>query len=172
MKKIVSLFVSFAVLFTCSMPAYAQNAAPEGYFTLPRYNEVYSSQPAEEEFLSLQEYNDQYSHGESPLAGNAPLPLQESSPTRISPVKTKVANIVGNESGAIMGTVTLQYQTEIQGGRPQFVYDRRYLGNIQLNTYWNLDSSHVEFSGDRITVFFDFSYGAFTESAVAYFYPD
>ena len=48
MKKIVSLFVSFAVLFTYSMPAYAQNAAPEGYFTLPRYNEVYSSQPAEE----------------------------------------------------------------------------------------------------------------------------
>lgn len=172
MKKILCVFVSFAVLFTFSMPALAQEVAPKGYYTIPRYNEVYTSQPIEEEFLSLQEYNDKYSHGESPLVGDVPLTFQDISPAEISPVKTQVADIVGNESGAVLGTITLQYQTDIQGGRPQFLYDRCYLGNIQLNTYWNLDSSHTEFSGDKITVYFDFSFGGmFTESAVAYFYP-
>lgn len=74
--------------------------------------------------------------------------------------------------GLKVGTITLQYQTEIQGGRPQFLYDKCYL-KPNVTTYWSIDESHSEFSGDRIAVYFTFTYwGQFYETAVVYFYPD
>lgn len=38
---------------------------------------------------------------------------------------------------------------------------------------FGIDESHSEFSGDRIAVYFTFTYwGQFYETAVVYFYPD
>ena len=97
---------------------------------------------------------------------------QNVAPFRISPVKEQTKDIITNESGSKVGTITLQYQTEIQGGRPQFLYDKCYL-KPNVTTYWSIDESHSEFSGDRIAVYFTFTYwGQFYETAVVYFYPD
>lgn len=92
--------------------------------------------------------------------------------TDICTVKEQTKDIITNESGSKVGTITLQYQTEIQGGRPQFLYDKCYL-KPNVTTYWSIDESHSEFSGDRIAVYFTFTYwGQFYETAVVYFYPD
>lgn len=113
-----------------------------------------------------------YSHGESPIIGNEVPNSQNVAPFRISPVKEQTKDIITNESGSKVGTITLQYQTEIQGGRPQFLYDKCYL-KPNVTTYWSIDESHSEFSGDRIAVYFTFTYwGQFYETAVVYFYPD
>lgn len=71
-----------------------------------------------------------------------------------------------------VGTITLQYQTDIQGGRPQFLYDTCYLSHPSITTYWKLETSNVEFSGDRIGVYFSFIYGSFQDHAWVYFYPN
>lgn len=54
----------------------------------------------------------------------------------------------------ICGTCTLFYQTAIQGGRPQFLYDTCRVGfNLdKLPPVTFVDSSWVEFTGDQITV--------------------
>lgn len=68
--------------------------------------------------------------------------------------------------------ISLQYQTDIQGGRPQFLYDTCYLSHPSITTYWKLETSNVEFSGDRIGVYFSFIYGSFQDHAWVYFYPN
>lgn len=93
-------------------------------------------------------------------------------PFRISSVKKQTKDIITIESGSKVGTRDLQYQTDTQGGRPQFLYDKCYL-EPHLITYWRIVESHVEFSGDRIAVYFTFSFmSQFYETAVVYFYPD
>lgn len=170
MKRFLSMLISFVLICSFSLNVFAQDGSSSGYLTIPQYNEKYSAQT--DGFLSLQEYNNKYSHGESPIIGNEVPNSQNVAPFRISPVKEQTKDIITNESGSKVGTITLQYQTEIQGGRPQFLYDKCYL-KPNVTTYWSIDESHSEFSGDRIAVYFTFTYwGQFYEMAVVYFYPD
>ena len=121
MKRFLSMLISFVLICSFSLNVFAQDGSSSGYLTIPQYNEKYSAQT--DGFLSLQEYNNKYSHGESPIIGNEVPNSQNVAPFRISPVKEQTKDIITNESGSKVGTITLQYQTEIQGGRPQFLYE-------------------------------------------------
>lgn len=44
-----------------------------------------------------------------------------------------------------------------------------YLSHPSITTYWKLETSNVEFSGDRIGVYFSFIYGSFQDHACLYF---
>ena len=83
--------------------------------TLDEYNSMYGN---EEEFLTLDQYNSTYSNEEEIL--NNPQNLYSSSAWTISPVKQQTKPIIVEWGACQVGTITLQYQTDIQGGRPQF----------------------------------------------------
>ena len=179
-------------------PTDAPEADSQDYLSIPSYNETYSGQPADNDFLSLQEYNAEYSNGESPLEqptdndflslqeynaeySNGENPLEIDSPLTtqndtdicaISPIRKQTKSIILANQQVKVGTVTLQYQTDIKGGRPQFLYDTCYLGHPNITTYWKLETSNVKFSGDRISVYFSFTYGSFQDHAWVYFYPN
>lgn len=130
----------------------------EEFLSLDEYNSVYGN---EEEFLTLDQYNSTYSNEEEIL--NIPQNPYSSSAWTISPVKQQTKPIIA-EGGAQVGTITLQYQTDIQGGRPQFLYDKCYLSYPNLITY--------HFSGDCISVYFSFVNGEMKDHAWVYFYPN
>ena len=179
-------------------PTDAHEADSQDYLSIPSYNETYSEQPTDTDFLSLQEYNAEYSNGESPLEqptdtdflslqeynaeySNGENPLEIDSPLTtqndpdicaISPIRKQTKSIILANQNVKVGTVTLQYQTDIKGGRPQFLYDTCYLGHPNITTYWKLETSNVKFSGDRISVYFSFTYGSFQDHAWVYFYPN
>ena len=140
---------------------------PGELLTLDEYNSMYGN---EEEFLTLHQYNSTYSNEEEIL--NNPQNLYSSSAWTISPVKQQTKPIIVKRGACQVGTITLQYQTDIQGGRPQFLYDRFYLSHPYLTTYWTLEYSTVNFSGDCISVYFSFIYGAMQDHAWVYFYPN
>ena len=179
-------------------PTDAPEADSQDYLSIPSYNETYSGQPTDNDFLSLQEYNAEYSNGENPLEqptdndflslqeynneySNGENPLEIDSPLTtqnapdicaISPIRKQTKSIILANQRVKVGTVTLQYQTDIQGGRPKFLYDTCYLSHPNITTYWKLETSKVEFSGDRIGVYFSFIYGSLQDHAWVYFYPD
>ena len=179
-------------------PTDAPEADSQDYLSIPSYNETYSGQPTDNDFLSLQEYNAEYSNGESPLEqptdndflslqeynaeySNGENPLEIDSPLTtqndpdicaISPIRKQTKSIILANQQVKVGTVTLQYQTDIKGGRPQFLYDTCYLGHPNITTYWKLETSNVKFSGDRISVYLSFTYGSFQDHAWVYFYPN
>ena len=198
MKKVICLFSAFLLLLSSAMTTYAHEAdsqdylsipsynetyseqptdAPEAdsqdYLSIPSYNETYSGQPTDNDFLSLQEYNNEYSNGENPLEIDSPLTTQNDPDIcAISPIRKQTKSIILANQKVKVGTVTLQYQTDIKGGRPQFLYDTCYLGHPNITTYWKLETSNVKFSGDRISVYFSFTYGSFQDHAWVYFYPN
>lgn len=174
MKKIISLFTTVMLLLSSTITVFAQEIDSQENLTLPSYNKKYSKQSTDDNFLSLQEYNTKYSNGETPIKeGISPLTTQNvPNIFDISPVKRQTKPIILKTEGTKVGTITLQYQTDIQGGRPQFLYDTCYLSHPNLNTYWTLESSDVEFTGDRIGVYFSFFYGVFQDHAWVYFYPN
>ena len=198
MKKVICLFSAFLLLLSSAMTTYAHEAdsqdylsipsynetyseqptdAPEAdsqdYLSIPSYNETYSGQPTDNDFLSLQEYNNEYSNGENPLEIDSPLTTQNDPDIcAISPIRKQTKSIILANQNVKVGTVTLQYQTDIKGGRPQFLYDTCYLGHPNITTYWKLETSNVKFSGDRISVYFSFTYGSFQDHAWVYFYPN
>lgn len=92
---------------------------PGELLTLDEYNSMYGN---EEEFLTLDQYNSTYSNEEEIL--NNPQNLYSSSAWTISPVKQQTKPIIVEWGACQVGTITLQYQTDIQGGRPQFLYDK------------------------------------------------
>ena len=198
MKKVICLFSAFLLLLSSAMTTYAHEAdsqdylsipsynetyseqptgAPEAdsqdYLSIPSYNETYSGQPPDNDFLSLQEYNNEYSNGENPLEIDSPLTTQNDPDIcAISPIRKQTKSIILANQKVKVGTVTLQYQTDIKGGRPQFLYDTCYLGHPNITTYWKLETSNVKFSGDRISVYFSFIYGSLQDHAWVYFYPN
>lgn len=179
-------------------PTGAPEADSQDYLSIPSYNETYSGQPTDNDFLSLKEYNAEYSNGENPLEqptdndflslqeynneySNGENPLEIDSPLTtqndpdicaISPIRKQTKSIILANQKVKVGTVTLQYQTDIKGGRPQFLYDTCYLGHPNITTYWKLETSNVKFSGDRISVYLSFTYGSFQDHAWVYFYPN
>jgi hypothetical protein len=179
-------------------PTDAPEADSQDYLSIPSYNETYSGQPTDNDFLSLQEYNAEYSNGENPLEqptdndflslqeynneySNGENPLEIDSPLTtqndpdicaISPIRKQTKSIILANQKVKVGTITLQYQTDIKGGRPQFLYDTCYLGHPNITTYWKLETSNVKFSGDRISVYLSFTYGSFQDHAWVYFYPN
>ena len=131
----------------------------EEFLTLDEYNSMYGN---EEEFLTLDQYNSTYSNEEEIL--NNPQNLYSSSAWTISPVKQQTKPIIVEWGTCQVGTITLQYQTDIQGGRPQFLYDKCHLSYPNLITY--------HFSGDCISVYFSFVNGEMKDHAWVYFYPN
>ena len=173
MKKVICLFSAFLLLLSSAMTTYAHEADSQDYLSIPSYNETYSEQPTDNDFLSLQEYNAEYSNGENPLEIDSPLTTQNDPDIcAISPIRKQTKSIILANQQVKVGTVTLQYQTDIKGGRPQFLYDTCYLGHPNITTYWKLETSNVKFSGDRISVYFSFTYGSFQDHAWVYFYPN
>lgn len=131
----------------------------EEFLTLDEYNSMYGN---EEEFLTLDQYNSTYSNEEEIL--NNLQNLYSSSAWTISPVKQQTKPIIVEWGACQVGTITLQYQTGIQGGRPQFLYDKCHLSYPNLITY--------HFSGDCISVYFSFVNGEMKDHAWVYFYPN
>lgn len=173
MKKVICLFSAFLLLLSSAMTTYAHEADSQEYLSIPSYNKTYSAQPTDNNFLSLQEYNTEYSNGENPLKIDSPLTTQNAPDIfAISPIRKQTKSIILANQRVQVGTITLQYQTDIQGGRPQFLYDTCYLSHPNITTYWKLETSNVEFSGDRIGVYFSFIYSSLQDHAWVYFYPN
>lgn len=89
----------------------------------------------------------------------------------LSDWQTQTKNVVLKNDGSTIGSVTLRYKTWIQGGRPQFVYDTCTISQPVFNTYWTLVDSNVSYSGDVISVNYNFVFGPITDTAWVYFYP-
>lgn len=170
LKKII-IAVSMCITSFAFFPVYAEENS-DTFLTLSDYNDKFSKEAEDnsEEFLSLSEYNSTYSNGE--VNPDTPENYHSSSNWAISSVKQQTKPIVVERGACQVGTITLQYQTDVQGGRPQFLYDRCYLSHPNLTTYWNLEYSTVNFSGDCISVYFSFVYGVMQDHAWVYFYPN
>ena len=162
LKKLIISFSLFITSFAF-FPVFAEDNS-DMFMTLSEQNDRYAKDIEEDpdDFLSLDEYNTTYGNKEM---SNDPQQLNSSSSWASSPVITELGKCQ-------VGTITLQYQTDIQGGRPQFLYDRFYLSHPYLTTYWTLEYSTVNFSGDCISVYFSFIYGAMQDHAWVYFYPN
>ena len=79
----------------------------------------------------------------------------------ISPFAFKTKTQNAYMDGTYVGTVTLEYETVVQGGRPQFVYDSTYLGwDLSLPNYYVLSDPTIKYTGDLITVTFVASMGS------------
>ena len=151
-----------------SLESYNQKYSNENLLSLDDYNQTYSN----EDLLSLDDYNQTYSNGtdSEQYSENATNPSSELSRS-LSAVKTQTESIYLHTNNANVGSITLQYQTDIVSGRPQFQYDTCFLSTPNITTYWKMDNSYVEFSGDLIRVYFHFSYGDFSDYAWVSFYP-
>ena len=161
MKKVICLFFAVLLLLSSAVTTYVHETDSQDYLSIPSYNKTYSAQPTDNNFLSLKEYNAEYSNGENPLKIDSPLTTQNVPDIyAISPIRKQAKNIVLANQQVQVGTITLQYQTDLQGGRPQFLYDTYYLSYPNVTTYWQLETSNVEFSRDRIGVYFSFIYGS------------
>lgn len=145
---------------------YAEESA-DSFMTLSEYNERYANDARKdsEEFLSLHEYNATYNNNREFLSLDEYNSTYSHSKT-VSSTKQQSKPIMIDNGLSQAGTLTLQYQTDILGGRPQFLYDRCY---PELQPYLTLEYSSVHFSGDRITVYFTFSDGDVMEHALISF---
>lgn len=173
MKKIISVLLT-VFLMSASVLTVSANPQMDNFVSIPNYNDTYSAEEKNSGMLSLDEYAAKYSSGKVLTQRSAPLTLKEASPEILSTIsgpKSQTKSIILHINGTSVGTIKLNYKTAIQGGRPQFLYDTCYLSHPNLTTYWSLEYSNVEFSGDRIGVYFSFIYGAFQDYAWVYFYP-
>ena len=154
LKKLIISFSLFITSFAF-FPVFAEDNS-DTFMTLSEYNDRYAKDIEEDpdDFLSLDEYNSTYGNKEM---SNGPQQLNSSSSWASSPVITELGKCQ-------VGTITLQYQTDIQGGRPQFLYDKCHLSYPNLITY--------HFSGDCISVYFSFVNGEMKDHAWVYFYPN
>ena len=93
--------------------------------------------------------------------------------SRLSGVKTQTKNAYLSIAGDYLGTVTLQYQTTISGGRPQFAYDTVKLGYdfSSSKSHYAVGSPSVSYTGDKITVNFPAQFGILVDEAVVEFTP-
>lgn len=91
----------------------------------------------------------------------------------LSEVKTETQSVYLTNAGDYLGTVTISYQTMIQGGRPQFAYDTVYLGYDVSHgpSYYAISYPIIDYSGDKITVTFTAQFGILYDEAVAVFTP-
>lgn len=92
------------------------------------------------------------------------------SPLALSGTKRQTKNLC-NSGGTKIGTVTLEYKTQIISGRPQFVYDECKIGWNVTDTLYKFDSPSISFSGDLITVYFVLQYFFLTERVSVSFTP-
>ena len=139
MKKVICLFSAFLLLLSSTLTTYAHETNSQDNLSIPSYNKTYSTQPTDNNFLSLQEYNIEYSNGENPLKTDSPLTTQNVPDIcAISPIRKQTKSIILANQRVQVGTITLQYQTDIQGGRPQFLYDTCYLSHPSITTYLSL----------------------------------
>lgn len=143
---------------------------PAAYEETPEVEDIPDCDESNEVFYSLDEYNEFFGHSSNESGYGSLSDLTEVNPLALSPVTTKTAVIIDNEGDGI-GTVTLQYQTQIVGGRPQFVYSTCYLGHPVSYNGWTCVDSNATFSGDVIKVYATFALGPFDESGVATFRP-
>ena len=163
-KQIISL--SLCITSFALFPVFAKENS-DTFMTLSEYNNKYGANDIDVEddpgeLLTLDEYNSMYGNEEEIL--NNPQNLYSSSAWTISPVKQQTKPIIVEWGALQVGTITLQYQTDIQGGRPQFLYDKCHLSYPNLITY--------HFSGDCISVYFSFVNGEMKDHAWVYFYPN
>lgn len=120
MKKVICLFSAFLLLLSSSMTTYAHETNSQDNLSIPNYNKTYSAQPTDNNFLSLQEYNTVYSNGENPLKIDSPLTTQNHPDIyAIFPIRKQIKPIILANQQVQLGTITLQYQTDIQSGKPQ-----------------------------------------------------
>lgn len=93
--------------------------------------------------------------------------------SELSEVKTQTKSAYLSIAGDYLGTVTLEYQIMIAGGRPQFAYETVKLGYdfTSSTTYYSIGSPSVDFTGDRITVYFPAQFGILIDEAVVEFTP-
>ena len=91
----------------------------------------------------------------------------------LSEVKTQTKKAYLSIAGDYLGTVTLQYQIIIAGGRPQFAYDTVKLGYdfTSSTSYYSIGSPSVDFTGDKITVYFPAQFGLLIDEAIVEFTP-
>ena len=70
--------------------------------------------------MSLQEYNTEYSDGENPLKTDSLLTTQNVPDIyAIFPIRKQTKPIILANQQVQIGTIILQYQTDIQGSSPQ-----------------------------------------------------
>ena len=120
MKKVICLFSAFLLLLLSSMTTYAHETNSQDNLSIPNYNKTYSAQPTDNNFLSLQEYNTVYSYGENPLKTDSPLTTQNHPYIyAIFPIRKQTKPIILTNQQVQVGTITLQYLTDIPGGRLQ-----------------------------------------------------
>lgn len=161
------LLISISLCMTSSavIPVYAEEN-DDPFMTLFEYNQRYAKES--EEFLSLDDYNSTYSRKEA-----IPEFTQNTvSPLTISDVKQHTAPVLIESKELQAGTITLQYQTDILGGRPQFLYDRFYLSCPDIAETWILEYSTVSFTGDCISIYFSFNCDNTQTHAWVYFHPN
>lgn len=91
----------------------------------------------------------------------------------LSGVKTQTKKAYLSTAGDYLGTVTLQYQTMVSGGRPQFAYDTVKMGYdfSSSKSYYAVGSPSVNYTGDKITVYFPAQFGILVDEAVVEFTP-
>lgn len=170
-KKIIRI-ISVLLAITClPINIFAQGTDLSESLTIPQYNAYYAeNQPNTSNMLSINQYN-QFYNG-THLSGNI-IDIFPFADGPLSEVKTQNKEIYSAivDDGTVMGEITLQYQTQIVGGRPQFAYDTCYLSHPKLYTYWKLDESGVIFTGDKITVYFYFSFYTFSDYCEVVFKP-
>ncbi|WP_323088192.1 hypothetical protein [Allobaculum sp. JKK-2023] len=124
-----------------------------------------------DEFIPLDDYNKKYAGDDYALVMDSnSLIDEEYDILSLSPVQTKTAQFL-DSSGSAIGYVTLQYQTQVIGGRPQFAYDTCLLSTPVAYNGWQCTSSYASYSGDMIKVYGTFVFGAFQEQGVATFRP-
>ena len=131
-----------------------------------------NSEPYNEDtrMYSLDEYMKTFSQDMS--SNEIILPDYSSLDPGIAPFSyLRYTSYIYDASGNQLGTVALDAETAIIGGRPQFVYDKCYLGHPSAYNGWPCVDSSLSFSGDRIVVYATFSNGYFQQSGSAVFYP-
>ena len=120
MKKIICLFSAFLLLLSSTLTTYAHETNSQDNLSIPNYNKTYSVQPTDNNFLSLQEYNTVYSNGENPLKTDSPLTTQNPPDIyAIFPIRKQTKPIILTNQQVPVGTIPLQYLTDIPGGRLQ-----------------------------------------------------
>ena len=151
MKKVYCMVVMAVLIMTTTMRTFAQSTS-------------------QSETVNLLDYNEEYSKNKGQILQNKVYDLQ-STVRSLSTVKRQAKSIITEGDNTKVGTITLEYQTQIVGGRPQFAYSSCSLSHPNLDTYWALEESTVSFSGDCIKVYFSFVFGPFQDYAWVYFYP-
>lgn len=167
MRKLLFLVVAMVLLVSPAINVSAQELdSSEELLKIHDYNELFADASEVGNMVTLDEYNCIYGGSTLNYQNEGVMEL-----SGLSGIKKQTKDIILNSNGTKVGTITLEYQTIISGGRPQFVYDTCKLSHPNLNTYWNLDTSKVDFSGDKIGVYFSFSFVAFQDDAWVYFRP-